>query len=262
LPQRLWTRCTGKAGLGKAKPVGASLSTAWMPPTGAPACAPETIPSMSWGRGCTPHSCSTAGAMAWLPAAPSLPHVPGEIPCAQLSAPAPSIFGVLTALGRTWHPEHFTCARCGQELGAQPFFERDGQPYCEDDYHQAFAPCCAYCAGPIREVLTALDQTWHPEHFFCANCGKHPHGRDPPYPPQDFLAMFAPKCQGCERPVTGSYLSALEGVWHPECFVCTVSLEGRPYCEQHFHHTGGGVPTPRAAPTLLKNFIYIKNHLV
>uniref|UniRef100_A0A8B9G2U5 Leupaxin n=1 Tax=Amazona collaria TaxID=241587 RepID=A0A8B9G2U5_9PSIT len=331
-----------------------------MPPTGAPACAPETIPSMSWGRGCTPHSCSTAGAMAWLPAAPSLPHVPGEIPCAQLSAPAPSIFGVetaasltvpsspvpvpqplfpsspptaaaqqldklladlghmqskqsaagaqgaqepeetepkpsldnmlgsltrdlqelgitatpttvctachkpiagkvLTALGRTWHPEHFTCARCGQELGAQPFFERDGQPYCEDDYHQAFAPCCAYCAGPIREkVLTALDQTWHPEHFFCANCGKV-FGDDgflvrggKPYCRQDFLAMFAPKCQGCERPVTGSYLSALEGVWHPECFVCTdclsgfssgsfFELEGRPYCEQHFHQRQGSI---------------------
>ncbi|KAM9556324.1 leupaxin isoform 6-T6 [Guaruba guarouba] len=166
---------------------------------------------------------------------------------------------VLTALGRTWHPEHFTCARCGQELGAQPFFERDGQPYCEDDYHQAFAPCCAYCAGPIREkVLTALDQTWHPEHFFCANCGKV-FGDDGflvqggrPYCRQDFLAMFAPKCQGCERPVTGSYLSALKGAWHPECFVCTdclsgfssgsfFELEGRPYCEQHFHQRQGSI---------------------
>ncbi|MCQ4179471.1 hypothetical protein FK518_28380 [Klebsiella pneumoniae] len=35
--------------------------------------------------------------------------------------------------------------------------------------------------------------------------------------------MFAPKCQGCERPVTDNYLSALRGVWHPECFVCVVS---------------------------------------
>ncbi|XP_049676160.1 leupaxin isoform X4 [Accipiter gentilis] len=80
---------------------------------------------------------------------------------------------VLTALGKTWHPEHFTCAHCGQELGSQPFFERGGEAYCEEDYHQAFSPRCAYCAGPIREkVLTALDQTWHPEHFFCAHCGK------------------------------------------------------------------------------------------
>ncbi|XP_075611841.1 leupaxin-like isoform X2 [Balearica regulorum gibbericeps] len=166
---------------------------------------------------------------------------------------------VLTALGKTWHPEHFTCARCGQELGGRPFFERGGQAYCEEDYHQAFSPRCAYCAGPIREkVLTALDQTWHPEHFFCAHCGKvfgddGFHERSgKPYCHQDFLAMFAPKCQGCERPVTDNYLSALQGVWHSECFVCAecmssfasgsfFELEGRPYCELHFHQRQGSI---------------------
>ncbi|XP_052667791.1 leupaxin isoform X2 [Harpia harpyja] len=166
---------------------------------------------------------------------------------------------VFTALGKTWHPEHFTCARCGQELGSRPFFERGGQAYCEEDYHQAFSPRCAYCAGPIREkVLTALDQTWHPEHFFCAHCGKV-FGDDgfheqsgKPYCHQDFLAMFAPKCQGCDRPVTDNYLSALQGVWHPECFVCTeclssftrgsfFELQGRPYCELHFHQRQGNI---------------------
>ncbi|XP_062350774.1 leupaxin isoform X2 [Cinclus cinclus] len=193
---------------------------------------------------------------------------------------------VLTALGKTWHPEHFTCAHCGQELDKGPFFEQGGRAFCEEDYHQAFSPRCAYCAGPIREkVLTALEQTWHPEHFFCAHCGKvfgdegflERNGK--PYCHQDFLAMFAPKCQGCERPVMDSYLSALQGVWHTECFVCTVSgtvtgmvdihitgvfpgpcqpsplvpqecltgfssgsffeLEGRPYCELHFHQRQG-----------------------
>ncbi|XP_014796138.1 PREDICTED: leupaxin [Calidris pugnax] len=166
---------------------------------------------------------------------------------------------VLTVLGKTWHPEHFACARCGQELGGRPFFERGGRAYCEEDYHQAFSPRCAYCAGPIREkVLTALDQTWHPEHFFCAHCGKvfgddGFHERSgKPYCRQDFLAMFAPKCQGCERPVTDDYLSALQGVWHPECFVCAeclssfssgsfFELEGRPYCELHFHQRQGSI---------------------
>ncbi|NWR24108.1 LPXN protein, partial [Emberiza fucata] len=166
---------------------------------------------------------------------------------------------VLTALGKTWHPEHFTCAHCGQELDKGPFFEQGGRAFCEEDYHQAFSPRCAYCAGPIREkVLTALEQTWHPEHFFCAHCGKvfgdegflERNGK--PYCHQDFLAMFAPKCQGCERPVIDNYLSALQGVWHTECFVCTecltgftggsfFELEGRPYCELHFHQRQGSI---------------------
>ncbi|NXS58192.1 LPXN protein, partial [Brachypteracias leptosomus] len=189
----------------------------------------------------------------------------------------------LMALGKTWHPEHFTCTRCGQELGGRPFFERGGQAYCEEDYHQVFSPRCAYCAGPIREVrlpslpchptppppatspclflqkvLTALDQNWHPEHFFCAHCGKvfgddgfHERGGKP-YCHQDFLAMFAPKCRGCDRPVTDDYLSALQGVWHPECFVCSeclngftggsfFELEGQPYCELHFHQRQGSI---------------------
>uniref|UniRef100_A0A8C3RAV8 Leupaxin n=1 Tax=Cyanoderma ruficeps TaxID=181631 RepID=A0A8C3RAV8_9PASS len=166
---------------------------------------------------------------------------------------------VLTALGKTWHPEHFTCAHCGKELDKGPYFEQGGRAFCEEDYHQAFSPRCAYCAGPIREkVLTALEQTWHPEHFFCAHCGKvfgdegflERNGK--PYCHQDFLAMFAPKCQGCERPVLDNYLSALEAVWHTECFVCTeclsgftggsfFELEGRPYCELHFHQRQGTI---------------------
>ncbi|KAF2975363.1 hypothetical protein EK904_006875, partial [Melospiza melodia maxima] len=140
----------------------------------------------------------------------------------------------------------------------------------------------------LQKVLTALDQTWHPEHFFCAHCGKvfgdegmcqgtgvgilppsqcesSPRGcpsqslpagflerNGKPYCHQDFLAMFAPKCQGCERPVIDNYLSALQGVWHTECFVCTecltgftggsfFELEGRPYCELHFHQRQGTI---------------------
>lgn len=59
---------------------------------------------------------------------------------------------VITALGRTWHPEHFTCAHCNQELGTRNFFEKDGRPYCEPDYHNLFSPRCAYCNGPILDV--------------------------------------------------------------------------------------------------------------
>uniref|UniRef100_A0A8C2U758 Leupaxin n=1 Tax=Coturnix japonica TaxID=93934 RepID=A0A8C2U758_COTJA len=161
---------------------------------------------------------------------------------------------MFTALGETWHPEHFTCARCGQELGGQPFFERGGQAYCEEDYHQAFSPRCAYCAGPIREVSTALPTSlslYPVSHLTAFSAGFHERGGKP-YCFQDFVVLFAPKCQGCERPLTDNYLSALQGVWHPECFVCAdcmssftngsfFELEGRPYCELHFHQRQGSV---------------------
>lgn len=64
----------------------------------------------------------------------------------------PIIGQVITALGKTWHPEHFTCNHCQQELGTRNFFERDGHPYCEQDYHNLFSPRCAYCNGPILDV--------------------------------------------------------------------------------------------------------------
>jgi hypothetical protein len=62
------------------------------------------------------------------------------------------VLKVVTALGKTWHPEHFCCAHCRKELGSKNFYEREGQPYCEDDYHQLYSPRCAYCNGPILDV--------------------------------------------------------------------------------------------------------------
>ena len=64
----------------------------------------------------------------------------------------PIVGQVITALGKTWHPEHFTCNHCSQELGTRNFFERDGHPYCEPDYHNLFSPRCAYCNGAILDV--------------------------------------------------------------------------------------------------------------
>ena len=55
-------------------------------------------------------------------------------------------------MGRTWHPEHFVCTHCQDEIGSRNFFERDGQPYCEKDYHNLFSPRCHYCNGPILDV--------------------------------------------------------------------------------------------------------------
>ncbi|XP_059196646.1 leupaxin [Centropristis striata] len=164
---------------------------------------------------------------------------------------------MITALGEVWHPEHFVCEACKMELSTTGFFEREGRPYCDKDYHQLFSPRCAYCKGPIMQnILTALDQTWHPDHFFCTHCGNlfGPDGfleKDgKPYCPKDFYSLFAPKCSGCGEPVRENYLTAANGTWHPECFVCAdclkpftdgcfMELDGRPLCSQHFHTRQG-----------------------
>ncbi|CAB4041536.1 paxillin-like isoform X1, partial [Paramuricea clavata] len=169
----------------------------------------------------------------------------------------PIIGQVCTALGKTWHPEHFTCVACELPLGSRNFFEREGKPFCEKDYHELYAPRCAYCNGPILDsCVTALDKTWHQEHFFCHQCGKPFgdsgfHERDgKPFCRDDYFAAFAPKCGGCEQPIMDNYIAALGQHWHPECFVCYechqpfpggsfFEHEGKPYCEMHYHSKRG-----------------------
>ncbi|XP_047202842.1 histone-lysine N-methyltransferase 2D-like isoform X2 [Girardinichthys multiradiatus] len=166
---------------------------------------------------------------------------------------------VVTAMGRTWHPEHFVCTHCQEEIGSKNFFERDGLPYCEKDYHNLFSPRCHYCNGPILDkVVTALDKTWHPEHFFCAQCGSFfgPEGfhvKDgKAFCRKDYFDMFAPKCGGCTRAILENYISALNSLWHPECFVCRECFtpfingsffdhDGQPYCESHYHERRGSL---------------------
>ncbi|KAJ8043973.1 Paxillin [Holothuria leucospilota] len=166
---------------------------------------------------------------------------------------------IVTALGKTWHPEHFVCAECNMELGSENFFERDDKAYCEKDYHHLFSPRCSYCSGPILGTcITALEQTWHPEHFFCAQCGKN-FGKDgfhekngKAYCPEDYFDMFAPKCGGCHMAIMDNYITALNVQWHPDCFVCGqcrkpfnggsfFDHQGVPYCEIHYHAVRGSL---------------------
>ncbi|KAM9821680.1 paxillin isoform 3-T4 [Syngnathus typhle] len=171
----------------------------------------------------------------------------------------PIVGQLVTAMGRTWHPEHFVCTHCQEEIGSRNFFEREGQPYCERDYHNLFSPRCHYCNGPIlNQVVTALDRTWHPEHFFCAQCGcffdpDGFHEKDgKAYCRKDYFDMFAPKCGGCARAIVENYISALNSLWHPECFVCRECFtpfvngsffehDGQPYCEVHYHERRGSL---------------------
>uniref|UniRef100_A0A671RNQ6 Paxillin b n=1 Tax=Sinocyclocheilus anshuiensis TaxID=1608454 RepID=A0A671RNQ6_9TELE len=187
----------------------------------------------------------------------------------------PIVGQVVTAMGRTWHPEHFVCTHCQEEIGSRNFFEREGQPYCERDYHHLFSPRCnpyLYVAGFVFSVNKAsvyyvslcihlfsatyiVNKTWHPEHFFCAQCGAFFgfHEKDgKAYCRKDYFDLFAPKCGGCARAILENYISALSALWHPECFVCRECFtpfvngsffehDGQPYCEVHYHSRRGSL---------------------
>uniref|UniRef100_H2SLI4 Transforming growth factor beta-1-induced transcript 1 protein n=1 Tax=Takifugu rubripes TaxID=31033 RepID=H2SLI4_TAKRU len=171
----------------------------------------------------------------------------------------PVVGQVVTALGKVWHPEHFVCTECEAELGNRNFFEKDGRPYCESDYFTLFSPHCAHCNKPIlNKMVTALDKNWHPECFCCIKCSRAFgdegfHDRDgQQYCQQCFLTLFASRCQGCSQPILENYISALNALWHPQCFVCRECYtpfvngsffehEGKPLCEAHYHQSRGSV---------------------
>lgn len=64
--------------------------------------------------------------------------------------------------------EHFFCAQCGKQFGEDGFHEREGKPYCRDDYFDMFAPKCGACNRAIMEnYISALNAQWHPDCFVC-----------------------------------------------------------------------------------------------
>lgn len=172
----------------------------------------------------------------------------------------PIVGQVITAMSQLWHPEHFVCQHCRETIGTKTFFERDGLPYCERDFHLLFSPRCAACNGPILDkCVTAMDRTWHPEHFICSSCGHQLadeafHEKDGYiYCSNDFFRNFAPKCGGCGQSIIDTFITALEKQWHHKCFACHechvqftmhsnfYEYEGFPFCELHYHAKRGSL---------------------
>ncbi|XP_026859259.2 PDZ and LIM domain protein 5b isoform X4 [Electrophorus electricus] len=161
----------------------------------------------------------------------------------------------LVAMGKSWHPEEFNCARCRSSLAEVGFVEEGGAVYCERCYEQFFAPTCFRCQKKILgEVINALKQTWHVSCFLCSSC-QQPIRNDifhledgQPYCERDYYAVFGTNCHGCDFPIEAGdrFLEALGFTWHDTCFVCSVcstSLEGqtffskkdKPLCKKHAH---------------------------
>src|SRR5256885_10481262 len=84
----------------------------------------------------------------------------------------------LSALGATWHPEHFVCASCGRPINTARFQVHEGKPYHSECFSNQIAPRCAYCNKPL--VGEYLIDHWgtqfcaeHKDQYpRCAYCGR------------------------------------------------------------------------------------------
>ncbi|KAA0150557.1 hypothetical protein FNF29_05132 [Cafeteria roenbergensis] len=158
----------------------------------------------------------------------------------------------ITALGKTWHRQCFTCTDCGSDFGGGKFYSRDGKPYCEEHYFENFAPKCAKCTRPVvADGLRACGAVWHNSCFGCSVCscsfedGRFMEKDGVPFCEEHYLDRFGQRCGGCGLVIKDKYLQALDQSWHPDCFVCAecgtgfdggafFSREGRPYCRGDF----------------------------
>eukprot|EP00057_Strongylocentrotus_purpuratus_P011603 XP_011666077.1 PREDICTED: PDZ and LIM domain protein Zasp isoform X9 [Strongylocentrotus purpuratus] len=160
----------------------------------------------------------------------------------------------VTAFGRNWHPEHFVCAHCHENLQGKGVIEDKGKIYCEEDYMRLYAPKCASCMGSITgECVKAMGAEYHPACFTCVVCsqpitGDGFHMQDGMmYCKRDFQNKFrGVNCGGCNFPIEAgeAWLEALDKSYHAECFTCAQCSQrlegqrfyakaGRPYCQAH-----------------------------
>lgn len=175
---------------------------------------------------------------------PSLRSIPTGALCTHCALP---IAGrILSAGGQRFHPGCFVCWTCGTNLECVAFYpepegairgersgdgeeEGGGRFYCHLDFHELFSPRCKSCKTPIEsgEVIQACGATWHPGHFFCAQCGD-PFDSTKPFVEKEGYAWCvgchstrtADKCRGCKKGILDLIVNAAGAKWHEECFRC------------------------------------------
>lgn len=104
----------------------------------------------------------------------------------------PIIGNYITALGATWHPEHFVCAGCGQPIADLQFTVHQNAPYHLACYERFVAPRCAYCNKPlIGRYLT--------DYWGTAFCAEHVQQ----YPRCDYCGRLVSPWQQEQSPQPG-----------------------------------------------------------
>jgi hypothetical protein len=109
-------------------------------------------------------------------------------------------------------------------------------------------PVCGSCCMNIRgPFISALDKTWCPDHFICAN----PSCRAPLinlgfveeegqlFCEKDYEQYLAPKCGKCGRSIVGEVVNALKNTFHMNCFLCVKCHQ--PIGTGSFHNEDGKI---------------------
>ncbi|XP_043843689.1 actin-binding LIM protein 1 isoform X5 [Dromiciops gliroides] len=144
---------------------------------------------------------------------------------------------VVTALGKTYHPNCFACTVCKRPFppgdrvtfnGRDCLCQLCAQPMSSSHKEVSSSSNCAGCGRDIKngQALLALDKQWHLGCFKCKSCGKVLTGEyiskdGAPYCEKDYQGLFGVKCEACHQFITGKVLEAGDKHYHPSCARCS-----------------------------------------
>nr|XP_009666930.1 PREDICTED: actin-binding LIM protein 1 isoform X12 [Struthio camelus australis] len=144
---------------------------------------------------------------------------------------------VVTALGKTYHPNCFACTVCKRPFppgdrvtfnGRDCLCQMCAQPMSSSPKEVSASSNCAGCGRDIKngQALLALDKQWHLGCFKCKACGKVLTGEyiskdGAPYCEKDYQVLFGVKCEACHQFITGKVLEAGDKHYHPSCARCS-----------------------------------------
>ncbi|XP_071470220.1 actin-binding LIM protein 2 isoform X5 [Marmota flaviventris] len=145
---------------------------------------------------------------------------------------------VVSALGKTYHPDCFVCAVCrlpfppGDRVtfnGKECVCQKCSLPTAlgSSVHLSQGLRSCGGCGSEIQngQALVALDKHWHLGCFKCKACGKlldaeYISKDGLPYCETDYHAKFGIRCDTCEKYITGRVLEAGQKHYHPSCALC------------------------------------------
>ncbi|XP_066094377.1 actin-binding LIM protein 1 isoform X15 [Saccopteryx bilineata] len=144
---------------------------------------------------------------------------------------------VVTALGKTYHPNCFACTICKRPFppgdrvtfnGRDCLCQLCAQPMSSSPKEASCSGNCSGCGRDIKngQALLALDKQWHLGCFKCKSCGKVLTGEyiskdGAPYCEKDYQGLFGVKCEACHQFITGKVLEAGDKHYHPSCARCS-----------------------------------------